>query len=395
MSRRADRAIPVSVQTKNVHYEMELVAAIGKSGRDIAVEQALDHVYGYALGLDMTRRDLQARRKDAGRPWDIGEGLRPLRADRTDSSVRPVGHLAKGAIWLNSTMRKSRRADMSQLIWSVGETVAHLSKLFDLLPGDLIFTGTPEGVGAVVRGDKMRGGIDGLGEFERASWFEFWCDDVMKLYNYFRSSASYRVRIALNLKGLAYEYLPVHLLRDGGEQLQAAYRGSSRTASCRCSSTTTTAAPVARDHRVSRRNPSAAVAAARRRRRPRVRASRRAAVACDIHPLDNMRVLKYLKHQVKVHERSEGRVVPALGRIGFSRSRSGWPTTAGGRLCFGDTPTLADLSVPQVFNARRFGIDVSVSDDRAHRGSRLQLDAFARAAPARSRTPNDATPRCR
>lgn len=155
-------------ETKNCHYEMELVAAIGKGGSDIAVENALDHVYGYALGLDMTRRDLQIKMREMGRPWDIGKAFDHSAPIGPIHRASEVGHLAQGAIWLRLNGESKQKADLSDLIWSVAETVAYLSKFFALVPGDLIYTGTPEGVGAVVKGDKIQGGIDGLGEFDVA-----------------------------------------------------------------------------------------------------------------------------------------------------------------------------------------------------------------------------------
>lgn len=158
-------AFPYPSETKNCHYEMELVAAIGKGGRDIPVERALDHVYGYALGLDMTRRDLQTRMKETGKPWDIGKGFDHAAPIGPIHRAADVGHLARGAIWLELNGTPKQKGDLSDLIWSVADTVAYLSKFFELVPGDLIYTGTPEGVGAVIKGDRMRGGIDGLGEF--------------------------------------------------------------------------------------------------------------------------------------------------------------------------------------------------------------------------------------
>lgn len=159
-------AFAYPTETKNCHYEMELVAAIGKGGSDIAVDNALDHVYGYALGLDMTRRDLQIKMREMGRPWDIGKAFDHSAPIGPIHRASEVGHLTQGAIWLKLNGESKQKADLSDLIWSVAETVAYLSKFFALVPGDLIYTGTPEGVGAVVKGDKIQGGIDGLGEFD-------------------------------------------------------------------------------------------------------------------------------------------------------------------------------------------------------------------------------------
>jgi fumarylpyruvate hydrolase len=156
---------PYPPQSKNVHFEMELVAAIGKSGKNIPVDQALDHIYGYALGLDMTCRDLQAEAKKLGRPWDTAKGFDDSAPLGPIHPASKVGHVGHGAIWLTVNGGEKQRSDVSQLIWSAAETVAYLSTFFELQPGDLIFTGTPEGVGAVVRGDLMTGGVDGLGEF--------------------------------------------------------------------------------------------------------------------------------------------------------------------------------------------------------------------------------------
>lgn len=157
---------PYPTETANCHYEMELVAAIGKGGRDLSVEDALEHVYGYALGLDMTRRDLQMKMREMGRPWDIGKAFDHSAPIGPIHRAADVGHPAKGAIWLEVNGATRQKADLADLIWSVGETVAYLSKFFELAPGDLIYTGTPEGVGAVVRGDRIRGGIESLGEFD-------------------------------------------------------------------------------------------------------------------------------------------------------------------------------------------------------------------------------------
>ncbi|CAG4891094.1 fumarylacetoacetate hydrolase family protein [Paraburkholderia saeva] len=158
-------AFPYPALSNNVHFEMELVAAIGKAGKDIPAEHALQHVYGYALGLDMTRRDLQAEAKKLGRPWDTAKGFDHSAPLGPIHSASKVGHIEKGAIWLTVDGEEKQRSDVSDLIWSIPDTIAYLSTLFELQPGDLIFTGTPEGVGAVVKGQVMKGGVDGLGDF--------------------------------------------------------------------------------------------------------------------------------------------------------------------------------------------------------------------------------------
>jgi len=155
---------PVSYppRTANLHHEIELVVAIGKGGRDIPLASALDHVYGYAVGNDLTRRDLQFSAREQGRPWDVSKGFD---GSAPVSAIRPsaeMGHLDRGAIWLEVNGEARQRADLSEMIWSVPEIVAELSTYFELQPGDLIFTGTPEGVGPVRRGDSLVGGIDGL-----------------------------------------------------------------------------------------------------------------------------------------------------------------------------------------------------------------------------------------
>jgi fumarylpyruvate hydrolase len=156
--------IPYPAGTKNLHHEIELVVAIGKAGSRIPVDQALEHVYGYAVGLDMTRRDLQNAAKDSGRPWEMGKSYD---FSAPCSAIQPaarIGHPDKGAIWVkvNGTVKQS--SDISNLIWNVAETISHLSQLIDLRPGDIIYTGTPEGVAAVIAGDVMEGHIDGVGD---------------------------------------------------------------------------------------------------------------------------------------------------------------------------------------------------------------------------------------
>jgi fumarylpyruvate hydrolase len=154
---------PYPPLSNNVHFEVEMVVAIGKGGSDISVESALDHVYGYALGLDMTRRDLQGEAKKTGRPWEIGKAFEHS-APMTDIvAVKDVGHLAKGAIWLKVNGEVKQQSDLDQLIWNVPEIIAHLSKTFELKAGDLIMTGTPAGVGPIKRGDVMEGFCEGIG----------------------------------------------------------------------------------------------------------------------------------------------------------------------------------------------------------------------------------------
>ncbi|MGV2895983.1 fumarylacetoacetate hydrolase family protein [Achromobacter sp. AGC78] len=155
--------LPYPPETANLHYEIELVAAIGQGGANIAVDDALQHVWGYAVGLDMTRRDLQMKMREAGRPWELGKAfdqsapLGPLHPAASVAGIEQAG------IWLQVNGADKQRSDIGKLIWSVAETIAYLSRYFRLEPGDLIYTGTPEGVGPVVRGDKMLGGVDGLG----------------------------------------------------------------------------------------------------------------------------------------------------------------------------------------------------------------------------------------
>lgn len=156
--------MPYPPKTSNLHYEMELVVAIGKGGKDIPVDQAQAHVWGYALGLDMTRRDLQADAKKQGRPWETAKGFDLSGPIGPLHPVSATGVIDKAAITLDVNGTRRQVSDIDQLIWNIPETIAYLSGLFELAPGDLIFTGTPEGVGAVVQGDVLVGKVDGLGE---------------------------------------------------------------------------------------------------------------------------------------------------------------------------------------------------------------------------------------
>ena len=171
-SKPADALVPgggdiaLPPMTENYHHEVELVIAIGLGGQDIPVDQALEHVFGYAVGFDLTRRDLQAQAKKKGQPWETGKG-----ADQSApiSAIRPVAqgpHPDHGAIWLKVNGEGRQQGDLSQMIWSAAEIIANLSGYFRLAPGDLIFTGTPAGVSALKRGDVVEGGIDGIGELK-------------------------------------------------------------------------------------------------------------------------------------------------------------------------------------------------------------------------------------
>ncbi|BDB27527.1 hypothetical protein Tamer19_66930 [Cupriavidus sp. TA19] len=152
--------------TGQFHFEIELVAAIGRAGRNIAVEDANSHIWGYGVGIDMTRRDLQIAARDRGRPWEPGKAFDQSAPVSLLHPATEVGHPAGGAIWLQVDGQDRQRSSLDKLIWSVPEIVANLSTLFELQPGDLIFTGTPEGVGPVSSGEVMRGGIDGLTSIE-------------------------------------------------------------------------------------------------------------------------------------------------------------------------------------------------------------------------------------
>lgn len=153
---------PYPSLTKNYHYEVELVAALDKGGRNIPAEKALDCVYGYAVGLDMTRRDLQSEMKDGKKPWDIGKGFDNGAPIGPIHPVAQTGHLKAGDISLSVNGTVKQKADLSDMIWSVAEQIARLSQLFELKAGDLIMSGTPENVGPVIVGDTMVAKIAGL-----------------------------------------------------------------------------------------------------------------------------------------------------------------------------------------------------------------------------------------
>jgi len=155
-------AIDYPPATSDLHHEIELVVTLSKGGADIPEDQALGHVFGYTVGLDMTRRDLQGEAKEKGRPWDTGKGFdngAPMGALHT---VADVGHPTDARIWLKVNGQSRQEGNINQMIWNVPETIAYLSGLFELRPGDMIMTGTPEGVAAVGPGDRLEGGVEGI-----------------------------------------------------------------------------------------------------------------------------------------------------------------------------------------------------------------------------------------
>jgi fumarylpyruvate hydrolase len=156
--------MPYPSLTKNLHYEIELVVAIGTAGVNITPGEAHQHVFGYAVGLDMTRRDLQIAMREKGRPWEVGKAFDWSAPIAPIHPVAGLETLAGRSISLSVNGTSKQKSDLGKLIWSVDEVISNLSGLFALAPGDLIFTGTPEGVGPVVPGDVMVGAIDGLGE---------------------------------------------------------------------------------------------------------------------------------------------------------------------------------------------------------------------------------------
>ena len=158
--------MPYPSLTNNLHHEIELVVAIGKGGKNIQAANAMDHVYGYAVGLDMTRRDLQNEMKKQGRPWCIGKGFEHSAPIGPITPTALAGDVANAEIYVQVNGQDRQRSSTSQLIWNIAETIEHLSAAWELQPGDLIYTGTPEGVGAVVAGDTLVGAVAGLGELK-------------------------------------------------------------------------------------------------------------------------------------------------------------------------------------------------------------------------------------
>jgi len=159
-------AFPYPEHTQDVHHEIELVVALKTGGRDIAEAAARDNIFGYAVGLDMTRRDIQSEAKRMARPWDAAKAFDHAAPCSAVRPAREIGHPESGSIWLDVNGASRQRGDLKELIWKVPEIIAHLSALFTLAPGDLIFTGTPAGVAAVKRGDRLSGGVEGIAALE-------------------------------------------------------------------------------------------------------------------------------------------------------------------------------------------------------------------------------------
>ena len=158
--------LPYPTLTQDLHHEIELVIAIGKGGTDVAEADVMDHVWGAAVGIDLTRRDLQAEAKKMGRPWDWAKAFDLSAPISAIKPIADVPSVEAGRIWLAVNGEVRQDADIADLIWSVREHVAILSRAMELAPGDLIMTGTPAGVGAVGRGDVITGGVDGIGTLE-------------------------------------------------------------------------------------------------------------------------------------------------------------------------------------------------------------------------------------
>jgi len=159
---------PYPDKTRDLHFEIELVVALKSGGVNIKAAEALRHVFGYAVGLDMTRRDLQGEMKKLGRPWEIGKAFEHSAPCTALQPVEKIGHPAKGAIWIDVNGERRQTGDLAQMIWDVPHQIEFLSGLFALAAGDLIFTGTPAGVGAVKKGDRLVGHVDGVADLEVA-----------------------------------------------------------------------------------------------------------------------------------------------------------------------------------------------------------------------------------
>ena len=158
--------LPYPSQTSDLHFEIELVVALKSGGANIEAADALAHVYGYAVGLDMTRRDLQNAAKKTGRPWEVGKAFERSAPCTPIVPAAAIGHPSKGSIWIDVNGERRQTGDLAQMIWDIPHQIAFLSALFELAAGDLIFTGTPAGVGSTKAGDRLHGHVDGVGDLK-------------------------------------------------------------------------------------------------------------------------------------------------------------------------------------------------------------------------------------
>lgn len=161
----ASGAVPYPPATQDLHHEVELVVALGAGGADVDPAQALDLVWGYGVGLDLTRRDLQSVAKDSGRPWDMAKGFDASAPCSPLAPAASLGHPQDARIWLEVNGAVRQEGNLNEMIWPIPDMIAYLSRLVTLAPGDLIYTGTPAGVGALKPGDQVRGGVDGVAQF--------------------------------------------------------------------------------------------------------------------------------------------------------------------------------------------------------------------------------------
>lgn len=160
------KEFPYPAATKDLHFEIELVVALKSGGVNIKAADAMTHVYGYAVGLDMTRRDLQNAQKKLGRPWEVGKAFEHSAPCTAIHPADKIGHPAKGAIWVDVNGERRQTGDLAQMIWDIPHQIQFLSELFELKAGDLIFTGTPAGVGSLKKGDKLHGHVDGVADLD-------------------------------------------------------------------------------------------------------------------------------------------------------------------------------------------------------------------------------------
>lgn len=160
------REFPYPAQTNDLHFEIELVVALKSGGTNMQAADAMKHVYGYAVGLDMTRRDLQNAQKKLGRPWEVGKAFEHSAPCSPIVPADKIGHPSKGAIWVDVNNERRQTGDLAQMIWDIPNQIRFLSELFELKAGDLIFTGTPAGVGSLKKGDKIHGHVDGVADLD-------------------------------------------------------------------------------------------------------------------------------------------------------------------------------------------------------------------------------------